>query len=307
MANRKPCASGPAQSRISGTLSPAEIKAIIAEKCRVEPVGFRENAHTYVFFTPHAWDCLVASTHYGKWVAENELESQYFLEGYYFIDEQGTTSTVVTNVVTPNSASQGRTSAQLYSEDNNAYALVEQKEKELTKYASRGKNNATGGLINPFFGKYGAPIRTGFGHTHPNIGVFISSVDRTSIFAAQGEPWITMVVDPRREELLVAVGASMRTASVVTFRERAAEPAQPIAEQPAQPTAEQPMRPKQPDTPAHKEITELAALIRFVLKQIRAGYSARIRISGNFPGKLKFKGEVNVPRHRQDQRFGIRR
>lgn len=288
MSNRTPYATKPIVPRISGTLSPDEVTSIISEKCLVEPFGFKKNATAYVFFTPHAWEVFATSIGYGKWIAENELESHYFLEGYFFTNKN-TTSTVVTNIIIPNSASQGKTFAQLYSKENNSYAFVEQKEAELIKYASKGRVNSTSSQINPFFERFGAPIRVGFGHTHPNIGVFFSSVDKTSVFAAYGEPWITMVVDPRREELLAAVGADMKTANIVTFKQHNREPAH---------------QNKSHNITTTKEVGEnFIEFIKFIDAQISSGCSAKIKISGKFPGKLRFKGKLNLP-NRKSEIFG---
>lgn len=285
MANRKPFASTPMVPRIHGKLTPDEVAATISENCLVEPCHHAAKGSAYVFFVPHAWDSFVSSVHFGKWVPENELESQYFLEGYSFVDKRGVSSTVVTNIVTPNSASQGKTSAQLYSEENNAYTAVKAKEAELTKYAAKGKDNRTGAQINPFYERFGAPIRVGFGHTHPNIGCFFSTVDKTSIFAVPGEPWITMVADPRREELLVAVGSDMRVAEVVTFK------------------AKKKSATKNSHTPAANEVVEaFSQFVQFVNAQLDAGCTAKINIGGKLPGTLTFNGKITLPKRRKKTR-----
>lgn len=285
MASRKPFAPKPMVPRINGSLSPYEVASIISEKCLVETSSLKKGEKAYVFFTPHAWESFSSSIHFGKWVPENELESQYFLEGYSFVDKIGVTSTVVTNIVTPNSASQGKTSAKLYSKENNAYTTVEAREAELAKYSSKGKINKTGAQINPFYEKFGAPCRVGFGHTHPNIGCFFSSVDKTSIFAVPGEPWITMVADPRREELLVAVGSEMRIANVVTFKNKKKETTNNSN--------------KCSNSSSNEVVDDFIEFIRFMDTQLNAGCSAKIKIGGKLPGTLKFKGELNIPKRRK--------
>lgn len=109
------------------------------------------------------------------------------------------------------------TFAQLYSKDFDAYAFVNHNEAVLKEYGGNGLDNRDHSVINPFFDKYKAPMRVGFGHTHPDIGVFFSSTDKKSVFAVPGEPWITMVADPRREELLITVGRELTKATTVFF------------------------------------------------------------------------------------------
>lgn len=281
MSTRKPCAAGKPCARISGTLSPNEIMNTISEKCGVVAETFKKKGEHYVFFVPHAKDSLEGAIHYGKWVPENALESQYFLEGYYFIDNNGNTSTVVTNIITTYSASQGKTSAQLYSKDNNAYKYIEQKEQELSEHSSGGKDNATGNIINPFFDTYGAPIRVGFGHTHPNLSCFFSSVDKTSVFAAAGEPWITMVADPRREEILVAVGAELTPAIVIMFKPNNNQIS--VSEEIS-------------NSPTESNSEDIVAFLALIEDCINTGASLKLNLKGRFPGKIRFKGVFVKPK-----------
>lgn len=290
MKSRKPFASKPLVPRLNGALTPLETANLISEKCLAEPINFKKGEKAYVFFVPHAWETFCASVSYGKWVPENELESHYFLEGYFFVDPSGVSSTVVTNIITPKSASQGKTSAQLYSKENNAYAMVQEKEAELIKYGTKGKNNKTGAEINPFYETFGPPCRVGFGHTHPNIGCFFSSVDRTSVFAVPGEPWITMVADPRREEILAAVGTELLTANVVTFGLKKKEVISP---------SQSNGKPSPVSASSGEIVEQFIGFIRFVDAQLSAGCSAKIKIGGKLPGTLKFKGEVSAPHRRK--------
>lgn len=284
MSKRQPVAIETAKPRIHGNLSPEQINALISNKCIVKPQKFNKNRGSYVFFVPHAWDSLKTSICYSKWVPENELESQYFLEGYYFIDFRGVSSTVITNVITPYSASQGKSSAQLYSEENNVYAFIQQKESELIKFSSKGKVNSTGAETNPFFQQFGAPIRVGFGHTHPNIGVFLSAVDKTSIFAIEGEPWVTMVADPRREQLLTVVGPQMKSAEIVIYQEAEVT-------QQAKPEPRREIAPKE-----YENIDNFVEFFKYFNAQINSGCSSKFKIKGKLPGKLKFKGSFYAPR-----------
>lgn len=296
MESRKPHPVEPIKPRIAGDLSPSEVVAIIQNKCKAFPTKAKNKSKHYVFFTPHAWDSFVASVHYGKWVAENELESQYFLEGYYFVDNRGVSSTVVTNIITPYSASQGKASAQLYSESFNAYKIVEQKEEELTKYASSGKDLDAKCLINPFCTEYGPPIRVGFGHTHPNLSCFFSSVDETSIFAAPGEPWVTMVADPRRKELLAAVGTQMEVSPIVVFHQTSDE----AHKRDSTSSASAVEVPQVPEKRSFRD--DLVEFLTFITDQLRSGASVKVKMSGELPGRLEFKGTVIMPKVKNPRR-----
>ncbi len=293
MGNRQPHPIEPIKPRIAGKLSPNDVAAIIQAKCKAFPERTKTKSKHYIFFTPHAWDSFRASVNYGKWVAENELESQYFLEGYYFIDKNKISSTVVTNVITPYSASQGRASAQLYSESFNTYKIIEQKEEELTKYASAGKDIDLKCIINPFYNDFGAPIRVGFGHTHPNIGVFFSSVDKTSVFASPSEPWITMVTDPRRKELLAAIGTEMEISPIILFNQKETKPEK------SEPKTILPKEtvPNASTPPSFKD--EFIECLTLINDQLLLGSSVKIKMSGKLPGKLNFKGSFFVPKRRK--------
>lgn len=290
MESRKPHPVEPIKPRIAGDLSPNEIATLIQSKCKAFPSKARAKAKHYVFFTPHAWDSFVASVNYGKWVAENELESQYFLEGYFFIDRHDVSSTVVTNIITPYSAAQGKSSAQLYSESFNAYKIINQKEEELTKYASSGKDLDAKCMINPFCTDYGPPIRVGFGHTHPNLSCFFSSVDKTSIFAAPGEPWVTMVADPRKKELLAAVGTQMEVSPIIIFHQTFDE----THENDARVSTLAIEQSQANETRSFRE--DFVEFLMFISDQLRSGASVKMKMSGELPGKLDFKGTVFMPK-----------
>ena len=281
---RLPTPCGMSKPRIDGSLPIGEIANAVIKKCYACPVleSGKEN-ESAVIFLPHAWDNLCAATGYGKWASENELESQYFLEGYFFKDEQARTTTVVTNVFAALSASRSRTSAELYSKDAkfNAYDFIEQQEEELEKYASCGKDVQTGAELNPFFEAFGPPHRIGFGHTHPNLGVFFSSVDRTSVFAIEGEPWITMVADPRRREVLVTVGKDLSPVHLIIFK------------------AGEETKAKAFDVLESSADGILSKVAELLAQSKKDGAEVSFKISGHSPRKVKFKGSVTTPRNKE--------
>ena len=274
---RMPIPSGTIKPRIDGSLSANEINNIIYKKCDARPI-IDSGKGSLVIFLPHAWDNFCASTNYGKWTAENELESQYFLEGYFFVDKRMYSTAVVTNVVTPFSASQNHAAAELYSEGRtNAYEIVEQKEADIKKYASCGKDMESGVALNPFFKDYGPPHRVGFGHTHPNIGVFFSGTDKTSVFAAEGEPWVTMVADPRRCQLLVATGKALSPSRIVVF------------------DTIKSTKLEQRSVSASLNDVKIQDLLEMFAQALGNNIKVDFDISGHFPGKIKFKGNFTYP------------
>lgn len=288
MSNRKPCAAEIIEPKIDGSLSPNDVLNVMYSAYGSN-VNQSSGRGPVVVFTPHGWDALCASVNYGKSVPENELESQYFLEGYYFVSKKGVSTTVITNVITPYSASQNKASAALYSPDKfNAYTIVEQKEKELQKFACAGKDVIHGTIINAFYKGYGSPHRVGFGHTHPGLGVFFSSTDKTSVFAAAGEPWITMVIDPRKCEILVAVGANLTTAHLYIFEHEKVTEKKDLDEH--------------IDATAEIEKIEFDQLGKIIDAALKQGCSITFDISGKLPGKVKFKGSFHCPKTKSSKR-----
>ena len=288
---RKPIAHGTFKPRIHGDLSTREVQEIITRKCKCRVIT-SNGSGPVVIFLPHGWDNLVASTNYGKWTPENELESQYFLEGYYFKDPSGKTTTVVTHVLTPVSHSRHRTAAQLYEEGGeNAYKNLEDQEKALAEHACAGRVSSTGAELNPFFKEYGAPIRVGFGHTHPNLGVFFSATDKTSVFAAPGEPWVTMVVDPRRCDILVTTGKDLTKSKLIIMGSKEC----PSEHAPVRTT--ELLEDKELKFDFNSSVLpEITALLNEFIKH--KGLRFDFKISGRFPGRMKLKGSFSKKDHK---------
>lgn len=283
---RKPIAHGTFKPRIHGDLSTREVLDIITRKCKCRVVTSKGSGPAVVFL-PHGWDNLVASTNYGKWTPENELESQYFLEGYFFKDQSGNTTTIITHVLTPVSHSRHRTAAQLYGEGGeNAYKNLEEQEKALAEYACAGRVSATGAELNPFFTACGTPVRVGFGHTHPNLGVFFSATDKTSVFAAPGEPWVTMVVDPRRCDILVTTGKELSKSKLIIMGNKEHSSAQ----SPVQSTQTLENREMKFDFNS-SVLPEISALLNEFIKH--DGLRFDFKINGRFPGRMKLKGSFS--------------
>ena len=280
---RKPVATEPIEPKIDGRLSQNEVMDIIRKKCNAEVIFNKGKGSRLTVFVPHGWANFCASTNYGKITPENEIESQYFLEGYYFMDKYGKSTTVITNVITPFSASQGRSSAELYSEGKtNAYDYVEKKEKELAKYASPGRDVETGALLNPFVREYGPPHKVGLGHTHPGLSCFFSSVDKTSVFAVPGEPWITMVADPRKCDVISGIGVSLEPSKIVVFEQE-----------------KESSNVKTEVVTTHIRDITLDQLLRVFRDAYKAEIPVSFSISGKFPGRVKFKGAFSIPKKKR--------
>ena len=286
MSSRKPVSTEPTKPRIDGVLSPGEVLSIIHKECNAEIVyqeGKNEDRTTV--FTPHGWESFCAVTNHGKTTPENELELQFVPIGYYFKDNAGRTTTVITNIIAPPSFSQGKASAELYSEDGcNVYEYIKKKEAELVKYATPGKDLINGVALNPFINKYGAPHRNGLGHIHPeNAGCFFSSVDKTSVFAAPEEPWITMVSCPRKRDIIAGIGSTLEPSRIIAFDN--------IKEKTdSQNTA---------IVATHVNDITLDRLLELFREAYKAEVAISFSISGRFPGKVKFKGNFTFPKKKR--------
>lgn len=294
---RKPISHGTFKPRFHDELSTREVLDIITKKCKSQIISSAGNGPV-VIFLPHAWDNLAASTHYGKWTAENELESQYFLEGYYFKDPSGRTTTVVSHVLTPGSVSRKHTFAQLYEEGGeNVYKELEEQEKALAEHGGAGRDSLTGAQLNPMYDRYGPPVRVGFGHTHSNLGVFFSATDKTSVFAPPGEPWVTMVVDPRRCEILVTTGKELEKSQLIIMGVKEKQPDRNQA-LPQEPVQSKPDQSKKVNFDfSSSALPEIAAMINDFIKN--NGLRFDFKINGKFPGRMKLKGSFSKADHKK--------
>ena len=156
-----------------------------------------------VLFTPKAYSELCAVTHLGTMHPDNALECQYILEGYYFLIEHTHYVTVVTCVIPLQSAVREAAYTQRNTaSDSTCTQLLAMQESFLERYSASHNVDLTTDLpLNPFVKEFGPPIQVGEGHTHPSLGVFWSTTDRSSVHARPGEPYINLVIDPHHPKL----------------------------------------------------------------------------------------------------------
>lgn len=178
----------------------------------------RRGRHTLVF-TPQGTLELHQVTGYGQYHPGNACEIQYIFYGYYFMDDEGSTTTVVCHVLPLQSVHRdGSAAAVCAGGDTSAWRALEEQEKYFTQYGSSSNRDVTRNVpLNPLYSKYGPVRRVGFGHTHPGLHCFWSTTDRGSVFAAEGEPWVSLVVDPRNMEMLAGVGPDLTEPTTVLY------------------------------------------------------------------------------------------
>lgn len=207
---RKPKCAGGGRPAVIENVSTEDICRRIETRCGGKLRLYRGRARSTVIFTPQGTAELYHITGYGMRHPGNEHECQYALYGYYFADAEGYTTTVVCHVLPLQSARRTGSAAAVCADgDTSAWKTLREQEKCFEKYGGSNLDAVRQVPVNPLYADHGPVRRVGFGHTHPGLRCFWSETDRGSVFAAEGEPWVSLVVDPRRMELLAGVGPEL--------------------------------------------------------------------------------------------------
>lgn len=171
---------------------------------------------------PEAYPEFSEYVKYGKKRACNAHEQQYIGLGHDFIDTNGSIQSVVTRIIPIHSASRGPTHAKVISEGNDAILDVLENERNIQNQLETKFNiDENGYTIDPFL-NYGPSKVLLFGHTHPGLGCFFSSVDHRSNYSTPSSPIVTFVCDPIRKEMKAMVGVGCEPMKIFAYRPKAA-------------------------------------------------------------------------------------
>lgn len=205
-------------------VSAERIAATIKEKCAPFKCDlYGEGKHT-LHIIPAACDELDAYVKYGKKHPSNVCEQQLVGMGHSFMDSNGGIQTVVTRIIPVCSASRGPTHAKVVSEGNDAMLDVLENERKLqNQLESTYNTDENGYTIDPFLGNGPSEVNL-FGHTHPGLTCFFSSVDHGSNYSTPSKPIVTFVCDPILKDMKAMVGVKGEKMRVIAYRPKAALP-----------------------------------------------------------------------------------
>lgn len=182
--------------------------------------AYSDGSHV-LYFLPEACAELNHCVQFGKKRASNAHEQQFIGLGHDFIDSNHRIQTVVTRIIPIFSASRGPTHAKVISEGNDAMLEVLENERKIqNQLESEYNTDENGHTIDPFL-EYGPSKVVLFGHTHPDLGCFFSSVDHRSNYSTPSTPIVTFVCDPIRKDMKAMIGVSCESMKIIVCRPKA--------------------------------------------------------------------------------------
>lgn len=194
------------------------VPSTIQSNCAPFEVDTYGEGHHVLYIIPEAYCEFSEYVKYGRKRACNVHEQQYIGLGHDFIDANGRIQTVVTRIIPIYSASRGPTHAKAVSEGNDAVLDVLENERNIQNQLEAEYNTDENGYtIDPFL-SYGPSKVVLFGHTHPDLGCFFSSVDHRSNYSTPTSPIVTFVCDPIRKEMKAMVGNGCEPMKIVACR-----------------------------------------------------------------------------------------
>lgn len=222
------CTSPPALP-ISGKTLPKKKTSLIEVPTKMVPSAIQTNCapfevETYgdgshvLYILPEPYNELSYFVQYGKKRAANAHEQQFIGLGHDFVDTNRRIQTVVTRIIPIFSASRGPTHAKVVSEENDAMLDVLENERRIqNQLESEYNTDEHGHTIDPFL-EYGPSKVVLFGHTHPDLGCFFSSVDHRSNYSTPSTPIVTFVCDPIRKDMKAMVGVNCESMKIIVCR-----------------------------------------------------------------------------------------
>lgn len=194
----------------------------IQANCTPFEVDTYGDGHHVLYIIPEAYREFSEYVKYGRKRACNAHELQYIGLGHSFIDSNGSIQPVVTRIIPIYSASRGPTHAKAISEGNDAILDVLENERNIqNQLESEYNTDENGYTIDPFL-NYGPSKVVLFGHTHPDLGCFFSSVDHRSNYSTPSSPIVTFVCDPIRKDMKAMVGIGCEPMKIVACRPKLA-------------------------------------------------------------------------------------
>lgn len=208
--------------RMFPVLNPDRIMAIIEAQCGDVHIAKRygEGANK-VFILPEAYEEFCGIVSYGRRSPMNRLEQKYAGYGHFFVDDRGRAQIVISHFIQIPTMNRGSVSAENLGpngEANPGLDFLAYYREEFMQHEKECNTDSYGKTVDPFLKRYGSSEFVLEGHTHPDLGVFWSRIDRVSGAArAATAPICIFVCDPIRRQMLGCVGKDFAPAQIIVY------------------------------------------------------------------------------------------
>ena len=194
------------------------VPSAIQANCAPFDIDTYGEGHHVLYIVPEAYREFSEYVKYGKKRPCNVYEQQYIGLGHNFIDTNRRIQSVVTKIIPIYSASRGPCHANAISENNDAMLDILDNERKIQNQLEAELNiDEDGYTIDPFL-EYGPSKVILFGHTHPELSCFFSSVDHRSNYSTPTFPIVTFVCDPIQKDMKAMVGINCESMKIIVCR-----------------------------------------------------------------------------------------
>ena len=199
--------------------------SIIKQNCgNVHVLERHGSGPNKVIILPEATRELEMMVSYGRCSPMNAKEQKYVGYGHYLKDENSHNITIVKHFIEIQTMNRSATSASNLGpngEYNPGLDFLEYYREEFLRTEAKFNTDALGFQVDPFISLCGPSEYVLEGHTHPNLGVFFSAIDKVSGSArAACSPVCTFVCDPIRQKMLGGIGHELNRAEIIVLSNR---------------------------------------------------------------------------------------
>lgn len=174
-----------------------------------------------VILLPEAEQEFNSIVSYGRRSPMNVYEQKLYGMGHFMLDDAGNVITIISHFIeiqTMNRNPVGASNLGPNGEYNPGIDFLEYYREEFLKNETKFNTDAFGFQVDPFLKFCGPSEYVLEGHTHPDLGSFLSSVDKASGAArAALSPICIFVCDPIRKEMLGRIGKDFADAEIIVF------------------------------------------------------------------------------------------
>ena len=200
------------------TMSASAAVKTIFEKCGNVRIKERYGSSGQkVIFLPEAMRELECIVSHGRASPMNAKEQKFIGLGHFFVDEEKSTSVIVSHIIQLHTMNRTRTSASNLGPNGEANSGIEFLSYYVDEYINgeaKYDKDAEGALADPFIDSLGPSEYVLEGHTHPDLGAFFSMTDRiTGSARAASLPIVTFCIDPIRKQMVANIGKDFTTGS----------------------------------------------------------------------------------------------
>lgn len=212
----------PPQTKTYPVCSFKKAMDILKSKCGDVYVKERHGKGRHkVIILPEPEQELNSIISYGRRSPMNVNEQKLCGMGHFLVDGDGNVITIVSHIIeiqTMNRNPVGASNLGPNGEYNPGLDFLEYHREEFLRNEAKFNTDAFGYQVDPFLKLCGPSEFVLEGHTHPDLGVFYSRIDKVSGAArAASSPVCIFVCDPIRKKMLGSIGKDLAEAEIIVF------------------------------------------------------------------------------------------